>query len=80
MRGLDTRVPGLSPFDDEFLAAYLDETMFSGTVRVRDVLRFPGGESGKVTAISVFDRGPTVRIARMVSEPKQAGCARCGRF
>jgi ribosomal protection tetracycline resistance protein len=35
--------------------------MFSGTVRTRDLLRFPGGETGKVTAISVFDRGPAIR-------------------
>ncbi|MFF1418480.1 GTP-binding protein [Streptomyces sp. NPDC058280] len=41
--------------------------MFSGTVRTRDLLRFCGegdddGE-GKVTAVSVFDRGPAVRRA-----------------
>ncbi len=36
--------------------AYL--RMFSGTVRVRDRLRFGQDREGKVTAISVFDRGP----------------------
>jgi ribosomal protection tetracycline resistance protein len=34
--------------------------MFSGTVRVRERLRFRECEEGKVTAISVFDRGPAV--------------------
>lgn len=34
--------------------------MFSGTVRVRDRLPFRGDEEGKVTAISVFERGPDV--------------------
>jgi ribosomal protection tetracycline resistance protein len=38
--------------------------MFSGTVRTRDRLRFGGdGADGKVTAISVFDRGTSVRRA-----------------
>jgi len=32
--------------------------MFSGTVRTRDRLRFGGNREGKVTAISVFERGP----------------------
>jgi ribosomal protection tetracycline resistance protein len=36
--------------------AYL--RMFSGTVRARDRLRFGPDGTGKVTAISVFDRGP----------------------
>jgi ribosomal protection tetracycline resistance protein len=35
--------------------------MFSGTVRVRDRLRFGRDGGGKVTAISVFDRGSAVR-------------------
>jgi ribosomal protection tetracycline resistance protein len=35
--------------------------MFSGTVRMRDRLRFRGDDEGKVTAISVFDQGSTVR-------------------
>jgi ribosomal protection tetracycline resistance protein len=35
--------------------------MFSGTVRVRDRLPFGRDSAGKVTAISVFDRGPAVR-------------------
>jgi ribosomal protection tetracycline resistance protein len=34
--------------------------MFSGTVRVRDLLRFDRDEEGKVTGVSVFDRGSTV--------------------
>jgi ribosomal protection tetracycline resistance protein len=32
--------------------------MFSGTVRVRDRLRFGSGHDGKVTAVAVFERGP----------------------
>jgi ribosomal protection tetracycline resistance protein len=32
--------------------------MFSGTVRTRDQLRFGGDRKGRVTAISVFERGP----------------------
>lgn len=35
--------------------------MFSGTVRVRDRLQFGRDEEGKVTAISVFEHGSTVR-------------------
>jgi ribosomal protection tetracycline resistance protein len=35
--------------------------MFSGTVRVRDRLQFSRDNAGRVTAISVFDRGPAVR-------------------
>ncbi|HXF82191.1 MAG TPA: translation factor GTPase family protein [bacterium] len=35
--------------------------MFSGTVRVRDRLPFGPGREGRVTAISVFDRGSVVR-------------------
>ncbi len=35
--------------------------MFSGTVRTRDRLRFGTGAEGKVTAISVFDRGAASR-------------------
>ena len=35
--------------------------MFSGSVRVRDRLPLPRGGEGKVTAISVFDRGAAVR-------------------
>jgi ribosomal protection tetracycline resistance protein len=31
--------------------------MFSGTIRTRDRLRFSGNHEGKVTAISVFERG-----------------------
>ncbi|WP_405148617.1 TetM/TetW/TetO/TetS family tetracycline resistance ribosomal protection protein [Sphaerisporangium sp. NBC_01403] len=34
--------------------------VFSGTVRVRDRLRFRQDQEGKVTAISVFDRGSAV--------------------
>jgi ribosomal protection tetracycline resistance protein len=40
-------------------AAYV--RLFSGTVRVRDRLRFGGGHEGKVTAIGVFDRGSAVQ-------------------
>ena len=32
--------------------------MFSGTVRTRDRLRFGGDRAGRITAISVFERGP----------------------
>jgi ribosomal protection tetracycline resistance protein len=39
--------------------AYL--RMFAGTVRTRDRLRFGGDGEGKVTAISVFDRGTAVQ-------------------
>jgi ribosomal protection tetracycline resistance protein len=35
--------------------------MFSGTVRVRDRLQFGRDNEGRVTAISVFDRGSAVR-------------------
>jgi ribosomal protection tetracycline resistance protein len=35
--------------------------MFSGTVRVRDKLRFGQDAEGKVTAINVFERGSAVR-------------------
>jgi ribosomal protection tetracycline resistance protein len=35
--------------------------MFSGTVRVRDKVRFGQDAEGKVTAISVFERGSAVR-------------------
>jgi ribosomal protection tetracycline resistance protein len=35
--------------------------MFSGTVSVRDRLRFGAGLEGRVTALAVFDRGPAIR-------------------
>ena len=35
--------------------------MFSGTVHVRDRLRFGSGHENKVTAVAVFDRGPAVQ-------------------
>src|SRR5215813_7746569 len=35
--------------------------MFSGTVRIRDRLRFGSGLDGKVTAVAVFERGPAVQ-------------------
>ena len=41
--------------------------MFSGTVRTRDRLRFGGDLEDKVTAISVFDDGSTVRSASVVA-------------
>ena len=37
--------------------------MFSGTVRTRDRLRFPGDDERKVTAIRVFERGSAVELA-----------------
>jgi ribosomal protection tetracycline resistance protein len=45
------------PADEKI--AYL--RLFAGTVRTRDRLRFGQGGTGKVTAISVFDRGSAVR-------------------
>jgi ribosomal protection tetracycline resistance protein len=41
--------------------------MFSGTVRMRERLRFREHEEGKVTAISVFDRGPAVPSASVAA-------------
>ena len=41
--------------------------MFSGTVRVRDLLRFDRGEEGKVTGVSVFERGSAVQHAAVVA-------------
>jgi ribosomal protection tetracycline resistance protein len=35
--------------------------MFSGTVRIRDRLRFGAEMEGRVTAVAVFERGPAVR-------------------
>jgi len=35
--------------------------MFSGTVRIRDRLRFGAGLESRVTAVAVFERGPAVR-------------------
>jgi len=35
--------------------------MFSGTVHVRDRLRFGSGHDDKVTAVAVFERGPAVQ-------------------
>ncbi|HVX47301.1 MAG TPA: translation factor GTPase family protein [Mycobacteriales bacterium] len=35
--------------------------MFAGTIRVRDEVTFGAGDTGKVTDISVFERGRTVR-------------------
>jgi len=32
--------------------------MFSGSIRVRDRVRFGAGQAGKVTAVALFDRGP----------------------
>jgi ribosomal protection tetracycline resistance protein len=45
--------------------AYL--RVFSGTVRARDRLPFRRDEEGKVTAISVFDRGSAVRRASVAA-------------
>jgi ribosomal protection tetracycline resistance protein len=41
--------------------------MFSGTVRVRDRLQFGRDNEGRVTAISVFDRGSAVRRASVAA-------------
>jgi ribosomal protection tetracycline resistance protein len=41
--------------------------MFSGTLRVRDRLQLRGDGEGKVTAISVFDRGSAVRRASVAA-------------
>ncbi|MEU8248775.1 translation factor GTPase family protein [Nonomuraea sp. NPDC048916] len=41
--------------------------LFSGTVRVRDRLPFGRHDEGKVTAISVFDRGSAVRSASVAA-------------
>jgi ribosomal protection tetracycline resistance protein len=41
--------------------------MFSGTVRTRDRLQFRRDNEGKVTAISVFDRGSAVRRASVAA-------------
>ena len=41
--------------------------MFSGTVRVRDRLRFGRDGEGKVTAIAVFDRGAAVQRASVAA-------------
>jgi ribosomal protection tetracycline resistance protein len=41
--------------------------MFSGTVRTRDRLPFRREDDGKVTAISVFDRGSAVRRASVAA-------------
>jgi ribosomal protection tetracycline resistance protein len=42
--------------------------LFSGTVRVRDELRFGDGAEDKVSAISVFDRGGAVRHSRLAAD------------
>jgi ribosomal protection tetracycline resistance protein len=41
--------------------------MFSGTLRTRDRLQFGRDREGKVTAISVFDRGPAVQRASVAA-------------
>ncbi len=41
--------------------------MFAGTVRTRDRLQYGRGSTGKVTAISVFDRGPAVHRASVTA-------------
>ncbi len=46
--------------------------MFSGLIAVRDRVRFGRDSEGKVTAISVFDRGSAVRRARR-SPPGRSG-------
>src|ERR687897_877715 len=41
--------------------------MFSGTVQVRDLLRFDRDEEGKVTGVSVFERGSAVERASVAA-------------
>jgi len=41
--------------------------MFSGTLRVRDRVRFGEGKEGRVTAIAVFDRGASERRASVAA-------------
>jgi ribosomal protection tetracycline resistance protein len=41
--------------------------MFSGTVRVRDRIQFGEGKRGKVTAVSVFERGSAVRCGSVAA-------------
>jgi len=41
--------------------------MFSGLVHVRDRLQFGSGGAGRVTAISVFDRGPAAQRASVAA-------------
>jgi ribosomal protection tetracycline resistance protein len=41
--------------------------MFSGTVRVRDLLRFDRDEEGKVTGVIVFERGSAVQRASVAA-------------
>ncbi|MEV0380297.1 translation factor GTPase family protein [Nonomuraea sp. NPDC050643] len=41
--------------------------MFGGTLRTRDRLRFGDGREGKVTAISVFDRGAAARVPEVTA-------------
>ena len=45
--------------------------MFSGTVHVRDRLRFGSGHENKVTAVAVFERGPAVQ--RQADSAGQSG-------
>jgi len=48
--------------------------MFSGTVKVRDLLRFDRDEEGKVTGVSVFDRGSAVqRVGRRGTDRQALG-------
>ena len=41
--------------------------LFSGLLRTRDRLQFGAGHAAKVTAISVFDRGPAVRCGSVAA-------------
>jgi ribosomal protection tetracycline resistance protein len=41
--------------------------LFSGTMRVRDRVRFGDGHEDKISAISVFDRGGAVRRSRLAA-------------
>jgi ribosomal protection tetracycline resistance protein len=41
--------------------------MFAGSIRIREKLRFSGGKEGKVTSISVFENGISVRRHAIVA-------------
>jgi ribosomal protection tetracycline resistance protein len=49
--------------------------MVSGTLRVRDRVRFGEGKQGRVTAIAVFDRGASDRRASCIEGPVGSGAA-----
>jgi ribosomal protection tetracycline resistance protein len=65
--GLGTRSPGFTPFGAPAGEKVAYVRMFSGLVRTRDRVRFGDDRAGKVTAISVFDRGPAVRTGSVAA-------------